>query len=126
MTTITTAPVFSHGEFPVAAELNKIVDGQKEIYAVARTYARNSFAPEMDTGERATFTHAKKWLHYKSTGTIIDPARDANPAAGNDPVSLPNPSNNWVNTFDLDSVAWIAYGSIYYVEGTDFAQEFDS
>lgn len=117
MTAYAVPPQFEHGDFALAADLNKISTGQVHFYEVLPTYAVNSCVREMSTGEQATFTHRHQWLHYKSTGTIYDPA------GIEDDIELPNPSDNWVNVYDLDTIAWLSYGAQYYVEGVTFARE---
>ena len=117
MTAYTNAPVFSHGDFPIAANMNKISTGQVHIYEVAPTYAIQPCIKKLGTDDQLCITHRFRWLHYKSTGAISDPA------GSEDDVSLPNPSDNWVNVYDLDSVPWLSYGAIYYVTGVDFACE---
>ena len=117
MTAYAVPPTFAHGDYPLAAELNKIRDGQLYFYETLPTYGPRPCVREVGTGEQVTFTHRHRWLHYKSTGTIIDPA-------GIEPdIDLSNPSDSWVNVYDLDSIAWLAYGALYYVEGVTFASE---
>ena len=127
MTAYVTPHIFAHGEFPTAANLNTISVGQISINE-RKPYAL--FAPctaKMTTGQATGFYHRHRWLHYKSSGQLIDPVRYADPLelAGEEEVSLPNTSDDWFNVYDLDSVAWLSYGALYFVQGVDFVMELD-
>jgi hypothetical protein len=119
MTAYTVAPEWEHGDFPLAADLNKIGTGQTHIYEIALTYARNPASRSLAdlSAENINFTHRHRWLHYKSTGQVVDPS------GAEEDVELPNPSDNWINVYDLDSIAWLEYGALYTVAGVDMACE---
>lgn len=121
MTAYAVPTQFSHGDKPTAANFNKWSDGCNHIYELLPTYTRNPAVAEMGTGESVRFTHRLRWLHYKSSGQILDPAGiEANT------VTLPNTSDNWANVYDLDQIQWLAYGAMYDVQGVDFAQEWST
>ena len=115
MTAYAVPPEWEHGDYPLAADLNKIRDGQLYFYERMPTYAVNSCVKELGSDASLTFTHRHRWLHYKSTGDITDAADASNTE------SLSNQST--VNVYDLDSIAWLTYGSVYYVDGVNFASE---
>ena len=127
MTAWVAPPKFGHGDFPLAANLNIL---SQDLLSINERKPYQLFAPctaKMTTGQQTGFYHRHRWLHYKSSGQIIDPVRAADPLeiAGEEEISLPNPSDDWFNVYDLDSVAWLSYGSLYYMQGVDFVMELD-
>lgn len=117
MTDYVTPTEFAHGDYVAAAALTRWNTALTHIYEIAPSVQINTPVAEMDTGDRVSFTHRQRWLYYKSSGAILDPA------GIEDDVSLPNTSDNWVNEYDLDSISWLGYGATYYVSGVDFAVE---
>ena len=117
MTAYAVPPSFAHGDKPTAANLNKLSDGLDHVYELVPTYSVNQAVAELGTADRVYFTHRQRWVHYKSSGQILDPAGLA------DTVSLPNTSDDWANVYDLDQIGWLAYGAGYWVQGVDFALE---
>ena len=119
MTAYATPPTYVHGYFPVASVLNKYSQGITHIEERAASVQRNPCTRQLGNGERVYFTHKDRYLHYKSSGQLID-------VAGiEDDIALPNTSDDFANVYDLDQVAWLAYGSGYWVQGVTFAMELD-
>ena len=117
MTAYAVPDKYSHGDQPTHTSLNKISTGQTHINELAPSIITTPAVPYLSTGEYMRMVHRHRYLHYKSSGYIEDPA------GIEDDVSLSNTSDDWVNVYDLDQVAWLSYGAVYYVRGVDFAQE---
>lgn len=62
-----------------------------------------------------TIVHQQPWLVFRGTGEIVDPA------GVSDSVALSD--DNELTAYDLSQVSWLTYGTIYRVEGCDFACE---
>ena len=134
MTTYSVVDEFAHGDYPLAADLNKIKDGINHIGEEWEDGTTPSASDELthrneavyqnrengvgSTGREGsdfTFIHTQRWLHYTSSGAIED-------LAGlEDAVSLSNDST--YNFYDLDTVSWLSYGSLYRVTGVDVCFE---
>ena len=103
-------PYFRHGDYPLAAELNKLGGND--------TYFNDVIDPNVfgaRYGSRITYSHSYRYLWYEGTGTIVDLADVANT------VSL---SDDGVPTqYDLDSIDWMAYGKLYQVVNLDYSLE---
>lgn len=127
---------FSHGDFPTAANLetiNTALVAIAEIASDGTTPASGETLPQLNPavywnrekgeafGSRVQtdsdywILHRHRYLHYKSTGAIEDPAGTGTA------VSLSNEED--FNVYDLDSVDWLAYGQMYKVTGVDFCME---
>ena len=117
MTAYAVPPNFAHGDKPTAANLNKIADGSLHVYERTPDFAWEDLTPELGNGERMSFQHFRRYLHYKSSGQVIDPA------GLGDTVSLPNTTDDYKNSYDLDQISWLAYGADYIVQGVSYAAE---
>jgi len=119
-----TPPQWSHGNTPTAAAMNKYSDALNALYAIAGNAALN-FATYQDRKNQPNavndsgfyFIHKQRWLWFRSTGQIEDPA------GLNDDVSLSD--NGTMTSYDLDTVDWLAYGALYRVTGCNFCCEDD-
>jgi len=119
MTAWATPAVYSHGDYPIAANLNKFSNGQLHIYEKAPDILFCNAVPYITSGEYMRFVHRHRYLHYKSSGQLVDNVV----GQVEETISLPNTTDDWVNVYDLDQVSWLSYGAVYYVTGVDFCQE---
>ena len=135
MTTYAPPSRFSHGDFPTKANLDTIndaLDAIGEILSDGTTPQNGEELPRYNPGvffNREKWTaggvnrdgsdywilHKARYLHYVSTGSIVDTA------GLETAVSLSNDAS--FNVYDLDSVSWLAYGMMYKVTGVDFCME---
>lgn len=125
---------WTHGDTVSHTNMQKYSDSLNAIYAkrgdaklnlaVPSTYEH--WDPTNFEGSFLTFVHKKRYLWFKSTGSIVDPVREADPAglAGEDDVGLTENFTNY-GVYDLESVSWLTYGSIYYVTGVTAAYEYE-
>lgn len=103
-------PYFKHGDYPLAAELNKLGSNDTEFNSIIDP---NVFGARY--GSRITYSHSFRYLWFKGTGTIVDLSDSGNT------VSL---SDDGVPTqYDLDSVDWMSYGKLYQAINLDFSLE---
>ena len=108
---------WEHGNVNVsAANINKytnsIIALEAIIGSVSKTYATLARQRE------ASFTlyHTRRWLWFTSTGAIVDPS-----GIGTS-VSI-SEVNDTFTAYDLDTVEWLTYGSLYTVTGVGWCQE---
>lgn len=59
--------------------------------------------------------HSQQYLVYKSTGRIVDIT------GTNDDISLDD--GDTYNSYDLDTIDWLAYGDLYRVVGCSVCME---
>jgi hypothetical protein len=110
-------PIFSHGDYPTAANLNILGD---DIVVIAAGLDNVNWAAAEIPADGATMINAYRWLHYQTipdeTGTIIDPSGiGAN-------QSLPNSTSSIV-AFDLSDVPWLLPSRLYKLTGCKYALE---
>lgn len=106
---------WTHGDIPTAVNLNKYSADLNQIHTEIGDVARNPASPKTTSGSYYTFVHRYRWLYFESTGKIesIDGSQSVSISEQNDTVTL----------YDLDSVNWLYYGSLYKVTGVSFAVE---
>lgn len=126
MTAYAVPPRWEHGDFVGATDMAKYSTGQTALYerlgATVRTPCIQIIA---EKGHNATpwedsviyFTHRKRFLIFRSSGLLHDPA------GLEDDISLAD--EDTYTTYDLETVSWLTYGTQYYVSGVDFAWECD-
>ena len=117
-------PQFAHGDQVTAANMNKIADNLDAAYAklgdAARQYATftdREHGPYAANREESGlyFFHRFRYLAFRGTGVIEDPA------GIEDDVALQD--EDQFTFYDLDTVSWMTYGVHYRVSGTTFALE---
>lgn len=103
---------FSHGEYPTATKLNKLIDNQEFL------------DPSIDDkvygikdGSRLVFIHKLPYLWYKGSGTITDFA---------DPTNTLSLSDGSPSRYDLSSISWLLPGKLYITLNFDYCFEFSS
>lgn len=136
---------WAHGDFPVAAELNKLSTAQTHINELNYASARVDLVPYNtvdDTVWRYTFTHRKRYLYYLTDGsqaavlpyaatysaptTWNSPSwRSANGTSLSGSVGNLDDIDGGVQVFDLDSLDWLQYGERYVVYDVWGAMEVD-
>lgn len=110
-----TPPAWEHGDIPTAALMNRYRDALNEIKAVLDVSPHNAAAPiypgaDEDEAEWQ-IVHLNRYLVYPDEATLYDPTNEENSA------SLPKPAAGVKGVYDLDTVAWLAYGMTYVVKG---------
>jgi hypothetical protein len=113
---MTAARQWSHGDQPTAAMMT--------LYSTALTEAHDSLGdvavnPLYRKVSEAEFTirHTLRYLHFTSTGAVVDPA-----GVGKE-VGLSEDGDTGKGVLDLESVSWLAYGSLYWVTGVSACVE---
>jgi len=103
-------PYFKHGEYPLAADLNKL--GGNDTY-FDTVIDPNIFGARY--GSRIVYSHTYRYLWFFGTGTLVDLS---------DPLNTVSLSDDGIPTqYDLDSVDWMAYGKLYYALNLDYSLE---
>jgi hypothetical protein len=125
---------WAHGDTVSHTNMQKYSDSLNAIYAKsgdakinpAVLWSYEQWDPANFENSFYTFVHKQRYLWFKSTGAIVDPVRDADPAgvAGEDDVSLSENQDNY-GVYDLETIGWLTYGSIYYVTGVSATWEYD-
>ena len=113
--------IWSHGEFPTAAELNKYSNSLGYLYdrigggsiQPAILYNRSLQTTNTNDSNESGFHffHKYRWFHYLNS---TSGAEITDPAGVGDDVSLGD-SGEWT-TLDLETVDWMTPGKIYYVK----------
>lgn len=104
-----------HGDTPTAADMNIYSAGLTLLGALIRSLNWATPYSTMDDTQQVWLVHSKRYLHYVSTGEIIDPA------GVGEAVSLSSP--NAVDTYDLDEITWLLPGKLYQIVGCSCAFE---
>lgn len=109
-------PRFSHGQFPTAADLNKLSNA---IASLNARLGREHWAADELSGN-ARIGNVYRWLWYStaagSGAEIVDPA------GVNDSVSLADTEGEMA-VYDLSSVSWLSPGRVYKIVGAKYAIE---
>lgn len=125
---------WAHGDTVSHTNMQKYSDSLNAIYALcgdapvnpAVLWSYEHFDATNFEGSFYTFVHRHRYLWFKSTGAIVDPVREADPAgvAGEDDTGLTENQTNY-GIYDLESISWLTYGALYYVTGTSAAWEYE-
>jgi hypothetical protein len=109
----------AHGDTIDAVLLNKYSDSLNAIYS-ATPVTRLDFAVRktMNADTYYGYVHNRRYLYYKGSGKLYS-------ADLSQTTALSDGSNGGTNVYDLDSVAWLAYGAIYYATGVTAMIEYD-
>lgn len=107
---------FVQGDYLTAAQLNAIDTALDAAHDALGDVALNF--PTLADVSSAVFTmpHMKRYLWFRSTGAIVDPAGIG------ETVSISD-ENNAPTKYDLNSVSWLYYGMIYHVTGVAWCLE---
>ena len=107
---------WQHGDYVTASELNKYGATLDAAHDALGDVALNF--PTLADVSSAVFTmpHMKRYLWFRSTGAIVDPAGIG------ETVSISD-ENNAPTKYDLNSVSWLYYGMIYHVTGVAWCLE---
>lgn len=102
---------WSHGDQPVATDMQKYSDGLAYLEPLLDAVIRNHAHPYSLYEDTQEFwlIHTQRYLVFSSTGRIVDPA-----AVGED-VSLS--TDGTYGGHDLDAIPWMSYGKLYKVIG---------
>ena len=117
--------VWTHGDIPTAADMNKYSDGENAMYAsgafklhVPVTLSRFDLTI-LDTIWAIpavtlvyTMVHRLRWLIYKGSGLM---------SFGSDSATLTD--HGGTNTLDLETIGWLEYGMIYSITGVTWVVE---
>jgi hypothetical protein len=106
---------FAEGEYPVASELNKFSTSLNAIHTIMGDSAVNLATIQAGSGSHFTIIHTMRYLWFRSTGLLVDPA------GIEDSISLSDPDRP--TKYDLDTVTWLTYGATYYVTGCAWCAE---
>jgi hypothetical protein len=111
-------PQFAHGDYPTAANLNKIADNLDDIHGTMGDGTFRHYPVIHNLGNGFTFFHVWRWLLYAgSSGEISDPT-----GAQTDTIALPDVTSGF-GVYDLRQVSWIHLGRNYEVANVDWCQE---
>jgi hypothetical protein len=103
------------GDYPTAAELQKYSDSLNAIHATLGNSAVNMATIANVSSAHYTLVHTARYLWFRSTGLLVDPA------GIEDSISLSDPDRP--TRYDLDQVSWLTYGATYYVTGVSWCAE---
>lgn len=106
---------WAQGDYPTAAEMNKYSTTLDAIHAIWKDSAINLATIAGISSSHFTFVHSTRYLWFRSTGLLKDPA------GIEDDISLSDPDRP--TRYDLDSISWLVYGSTYYVTGVSWCAE---
>ena len=108
---------WSHGDEVCASKMQKYSDSIAYLYSLTTTAGRNYATPfsQMADTQQFWFVHTHRYLIYVSTGVISDPS-----GIGDD-VTLS--SDESINSYDLDTIPWLNYGSLYKIVGCSVCME---
>lgn len=104
-------PYFKHGDYPLAAELNKLCTNDTEFNDIIDP---NIFGARY--GSRITYSHSFRYLWFKGTGTLVSLSDPLDTVSISDDGGVPT-------QYDLDSIDWMAYGLIYQAINLDYSLE---
>ena len=108
---------WAHGDVDVsAANINKYTNSIIALAAVIGTVKKTYATPSRQSSAVFTLYHTRRWLWFTSTGAIVDPS-----GIGTS-VSI-SEVNDTFTAYDLDTVEWLTYGSLYTVTGVGWCQE---
>lgn len=108
---------FAHGQQLAAAPLTQLADNLDAIHAILEDVQKFYPAAAVVSGEpndQHYFIHRYRWLWFKDTGAIVDPA-----GAG----ASVNVSGDTPTRVDLRTVSWLTQGKLYQVTGCTWAME---
>jgi hypothetical protein len=106
---------FAQGEYPVATEMNKFSTSLDAIHGILGDSAVNLATIAGISSAVFTMVHTARYLWFRSTGLLVDPA------GIEDAISLSDPDRP--TRYDLDQVSWLVYGATYYVTGCAWCAE---
>lgn len=107
---------WARGDKPTAAKVNKWKTDLDEIHGKAGDRAINTPCGFDAAATRIYFVHRFRYLHYYADAGVI-----TDPAGLGDSVNLDSGGGFAVQ--DLDSVGWLQYGALYYVDECNAAIE---
>lgn len=112
---MTTTPHFwAHGDTVTVARLNAMITAMDEIYAVRRDYPLSVGVAPAPLGGVYTVFKRGRYLHFGSNGTLEDPA-NVEPD-----ITLTEDADIERGTLDLDTIDWLATGSMFYVRSVSW------
>ena len=107
---------WTHGDTVTAAYLNAYSTELTALHnRILNTRIRMATPHQYGSGNIYWFVHRNRWLHFKSTGQIMN-------AGGTQQATL-SPINDTYTSLDLQSLSWLAYGDLYQVVGCEMASE---
>lgn len=110
-----TIPTWAHGNKPTAANLNEY---KTAFDAANSAIAGGTVQLPAEHVSEAIFgvMHCYRYLHYGSSGALVDPTGQ------NESVSLSDDDSGH-GVLDLDGLGWMPYGRRYEVTGVTWCQE---
>ena len=111
--------IWQHGDTLPAADLNALSSGLNTARTLSGDVVLN-VATQGAYGPGAVFwfIHAKRYLHFKSTGKLSNPS-------GTQEMSLSTGDKEF-GVYDLDGLDWLTYGGLYRVTGCEMCCEDDN
>jgi len=108
---------WSHGDIPVAADMNKYSDSLNAIHDITGDALRGYPSAKLQAGEDENhfFVHRYRWLWYIGSGTLEDAD------AENETITLSGDTTP--KRYDLSSVSWLTVGKLFYVSDCAWCQE---
>lgn len=107
---------WAHGDEPTAAKVNKWKDSLDAIHATAGDRAINVPCKIDAAGTDYYFIHRHRYLYFLADAGIIH-----DPSGVGDDVNIA--SSDGFEVYDLDSIGWLQYGALYYIEECNAAME---
>lgn len=111
---MTTPHYWQHGDTVTVTRLNDMITAMDEVYAKTRDYPLRFAVNHADNGETFTIFKRGRYLHFGSNGTLEDPA-NVEPD-----VTLTEDADIERGTLDLDTIDWLATGSMFYVRSVSW------
>ncbi|MFN8493147.1 MAG: hypothetical protein U0350_36425 [Caldilineaceae bacterium] len=106
---------WKHGDYPTAAFVNSVGAALDAAHA-KRGDAARVYAVRQVSSAIFSHTHRARYLWFRSTGQIKDPA------GVGETISISD-ENNSPTKYDLNQVAWLFYGYTYEVTGVTWCIE---
>ena len=110
---------FAHGNIPVAATFNQMIDNLDAIKVLMDAQMTNPASPIYDGDPDDgywLFTHLYRYLRYEAACVVTDPTNGVNS------TTLPD-TDDALGVYDLEQVSWLHYGMTYAVDGAGWAFE---
>lgn len=106
---------WAHGDLPTAADMNLYSRAIASMYERHGPASYNIAVRKISGGEFYCFVHRYRYLHYLNAGTLAD-------LTGTYSTTL-DETPSGVKVFDLSTVNWLTFGSVYTITDSSFACE---
>jgi len=102
--------IFEHGDFPLAADLNKIIDNQEFFNETIYPHVFGAKG-----GSRLIFIYRYRFLWFQGTSGTIENFPDQDES-----VSISDDDGDFAQ-YDLNTISWLSPGQIFLVNNCDYA-----